>query len=365
MGMLSSTIIAVTARPLDVGMREPFGIAQGAQEVARNVLCQVILADGTQGLGEAAPFPAVSGETQADALRAAAQAVPLLVGQDAGRWRHLARTLHEALPDVPSARCGLETALLDALLRQARLSMWRFFGGAEPQLRTDITVVTGGVEQARAAAAAAAAQGFDVLKVKLGGVPLALDLARLVAITEAAPRARLLLDANASLQPDDAVRLLGELGGRRERVVLFEQPTPRGDTRALGEVARRTGVPVAADESARSAAEVAALAKSGAAQVINIKITKSGLAEALDMIAAARAAGLGLMVGGMVETPLAMATSACLAAGVGGFGFVDLDTPLFMRDLPTEGGWAYVGPDMRVDPQATGHGVTVREPPRP
>ena len=138
-----------------------------------------------------------------------------------------------------------------------------------------------------------------------------------------------------------------------------------GEHEALGEVARRTGVPVAADESARSAAEVAALARSGAAQVVNVKITKSGLAEALDMVAAARAAGLGLMVGGMVETPLAMATSACLAAGVGGFGFVDLDTPLFMRDLPTEGGWAYAGPDMRVDPQAKGHGVTVREPPRP
>lgn len=357
--MQSSTIISVTARALDVAMLEPFGIAQGVQEVARNVLCTVTLADGTQGLGEAAPFPAVSGETQADALAGAQRAVSLLEGQDAGRWRHLSRQLGELLADVPSARCGLETAILDALLRQKGLSMWRFFGGAEPLLRTDITVVTGSIERARAAAAAAAAQGFDVLKVKVGGVDPEVDRERLVAIAAAAPQARLVLDANASLSPAQATLLIHTIGALRERVVLFEQPTPRAEPEALAEVHRRTGIPVAADESVRSAAEVAALARTGAAQVINVKITKSGLAEAIDMIAGARAAGLGLMIGGMVETPLAMATSACLAAGFGGFAFVDLDTPLFMRDLPTAGGWRYRGPEMRVDPALDGHGVTV------
>lgn len=360
--MHPSTIVAVAARPLDVAMREPFGIAQGAQEVARNVVCTVRLADGTIGLGEAAPFPAVSGETQADALSGVARAIPLLEGQDAGRWRRLARLLGEALADVPSARCGLETAILDALLRQAGLSMWRFFGGCEPMLRSDITIVTGSIAQARAAASSAREQGFDVLKVKIGGADPALDLARLFAIAEAAPAAGLLLDANASLAPEAAARLFTELGALRERVVLFEQPTPRGDSEALYEVHRRTGVPVAADESARSVADVAALARMGAAQVINVKITKSGLAEALDMAACARGLGLGLMIGGMVETPLAMSASACLAAGLGGFRFVDLDTPLFMRDLPTRGGWLYAGPELRVDGDAPGHGVSLHDP---
>ena len=101
-----------------------------------------------------------------------------------------------------------------------------------------------------------------------------------------------------------------------------------------------------------------------AADVVNVKITKSGVAEACDMCAAARAAGLGLMIGGMVETPLAMTVSACLAAGQGGFAFVDLDTPFFMKRLPTTGVWGGAGgrkPIIDVARIEAGHGVEISE----
>ena len=91
--------------------------------------------------------------------------------------------------------------------------------------------------------------------------------------------------------------------------------------------------------------------------MINVKIMKSGVFEAWDMIRAAQAHGLGLMVGGMVETELAMTTSACLAAGIGGFTFVDLDTPLFMAARPLRGGFRQSGPRLRLDAIENGHGV--------
>ena len=106
-------------------------------------------------------------------------------------------------------------------------------------------------------------------------------------------------------------------------------------------VRERTGVLVAADESVRSVADVAALVHARAADVVNVKITKSGVAEACDICAAARAHGLELMIGGMVETPLAMTVSACLAAGRGGFAFIDLDTPYFMKTSPTGAPWGF------------------------
>ncbi len=81
------------------------------------------------------------------------------------------------------------------------------------------------------------------------------------------------------------------------------------------------------------------------------------------MIAAARGYSLGLMIGGMVETELAMTVSACLAAGVGGFGFVDLDTPLFMKHSPAVGGWEQSGPKIRVSHIRAGHGVAARRSP--
>lgn len=353
------TIVETSAEPLEVELLEPFGIATGAQLAAENVLVRVRLDDGSLGLGEAAPFPAVNGETQADALGAVASVADALRGLDAGRWRHVAGVLREAIPRVPSARAAIESAVLDAVCRAAGLGLWRFFGGATPALVTDITIPTGSPAEARRAAERAGEQGFTTLKIKVGGAAFDHDVARLRAVVAAAPAARLILDANASLSADVAVALLDALGAARGQVALFEQPTPADDLDALGVVRELGRVAVAADESARSAGDVAAIARRRSADVVNIKIMKTGVAEALDMVAVARAHGLGLMVGGMVETTLAMGVSACLAGGVGGFDFVDLDTPLFLRNAPTEGGPERRGPRIRLDTGDTGHGVRV------
>ena len=240
--------------------------------------------------------------------------------------------------------------------------MWSWFGGAGSELTTDITIPTGSSEHARRSAGRALSRGFSTLKVKVGGVPLPHDLERLHAISAAAPGARLVLDANESLSADEALELLDALGEAKRNVALFEQPTPAGDLAALRRVREAGGVPVAADESARSATDVAALARERAVDVVNIKIMKSGVVEALDMIAAARALGLGLMIGGMVESGLAMSVSASLAAGSGGFAYIDLDTPLFMRDVPLSGGVSWDGARLSIDTAAPGHGVGVRRP---
>jgi L-alanine-DL-glutamate epimerase-like enolase superfamily enzyme len=106
---------------------------------------------------------------------------------------------------------------------------------------------------------------------------------------------------------------------------------------------------------------VLALARAHTCSVINVKIMKAGVFETWSMIECARSLGLGLMVGGMVETELAMTTSACLAGGLGGFGFVDLDTPLFMAERPLRGGFEQAGPRLRLDRIPNGHGVSISE----
>jgi L-alanine-DL-glutamate epimerase-like enolase superfamily enzyme len=84
---------------------------------------------------------------------------------------------------------------------------------------------------------------------------------------------------------------------------------------------------------------------------------KSGIAEGLAIAAAARAAGLDLMIGGMIEGRLAMSTSACFAAGLGAFAFVDLDTPLFLAEDAFAGGYAQRGAEIDLSPIEAGHGV--------
>jgi len=352
------SIADVTAVPLDIELNEPFGIATGAQLVAHNVLVELTLSDGTKGTGEAAPFPAVNGETQSDVLRALHATHSALVGLDAARWRPAAAVAEHGLRGTPSALAAFEAALLDALCRRARISLWSFFGGAQTELVSDITVPTGSAEHARAAAQRAVAAGFSTLKVKVGGVPFDHDRARLNAIVDAAPSARLVLDANASLKADAALALLDALGHNKGQVALFEQPTAKLDLDGMRRVREHGGVPVAADESACSAADVVSLVGARAVDAINIKTMKCGIVEAMDMIAVARSAGLALMIGGMVESKLSMSVSACLAAGIGGFSHVDLDTPWFMKNAPLEGGFSEHGATLRVDQIRSGHGVT-------
>lgn len=357
--MAPTTLRALRFSPLNVPLREPFGIATGAQVVAQNVLVELELADGTVGLGEAAPFPAVSGETQEAVLSALPDLARALTGTDAARYRVLSAAAREALGDVPSALAAVETALFDALCKRARLSLWSFFGGAEPKLLTDITIPTGDVEHASRAAERARLDGFRCLKIKIGGGSLDADVARVLAVHAAAPEAELILDANAALTAGQALDVLSALGPARSRVALFEQPTARDDLDGLAEVERKGRTPVCADESARGARDVAALAKRGACSYVNIKTAKAGVVEAWEMIATARSHGLGLMVGGMVETELSMTASACLAAGVGGVRFVDLDTPLFMGPRPLRGGFRQSGPELDLTHVTAGHGVEV------
>jgi L-Ala-D/L-Glu epimerase len=350
----SRRIRSVAARALDVPLTTPFGIAGGVQTVAANVLVVVTLEDGTEGYGEAAPLPAYNGETQAGTLAALKQAGPALVGTDAGAWRALARLLRDLIGTTGAARCALETAALDAHLKQAGLPLSTFFGGAGGDLETDVTITTGSAEEARNGAELWSARGFRKFKIKVGAGELEADVERVRAVARAAPRATITLDANASLTSDVAIGLVHRLRASGVELALFEQPTTAGDWAELGRVARH--VTVAADENVVTAADALDAAKLGSPHVINIKLMKAGIAEALDVAAIARAAGLGLMIGGNVESLLAMTVSAHFAAGLGGFEHVDLDTPLFFAENPFLGGFELSGPRIRI-PTAAGHGV--------
>lgn len=351
--MHAAMVREVTAFDMDVALREPFGISTGQQTRARNVLVRVRLNGGATGWGEAAPFEAFNGETQAQARRAIERAAQDLIGFDARAWRSVG-----ARVPYSSARCAIETAVMDALARMYGIPLWVMLGGATSTLETDITITTGSAEAARSAAGRLSAEGFRMLKVKVGGVPVAADKQRLGGVVEAGGACSLVLDANGAMESvDAAVELVAHVRETGGKVALFEQPMPAGDHVGLREVARRAGVRVAADESAASVADVVALAQSGAVQVVNIKLMKSGVAQGLVMADVARAHGLGLMIGGMVESGLAISMSASCAAAAGDYEFVDLDTPAWMIDAPIGPGYTSAGPRMDLSGIRAGHGA--------
>jgi L-alanine-DL-glutamate epimerase-like enolase superfamily enzyme len=355
-----TTIRALSGDPLDIPLHAPFGISGGVQDLARNLLITVELADGTRGYGEAAPMPVFNGETQALAQAAIEAARTTVEGADAREWRRIAAALHRAIGPIGSAQCAIETAILDALTRYGRIPLWAFFGGASTSLETDMTITTGSPEAAQAAARDILARGIRTIKIKIGGGAISADVERVRAIHETAPDASLILDGNGGYTADYALELMAVLQANRIPIALLEQPVPRDDWDGLYQVTRWAGVPVAADESLASAADAIRIVQERAAQVVNIKLMKCGITEALDIAAVARAAGLGLMIGGLIESILGMTVSACFAAGLGGFSFVDLDTPLLLAENPFEGGMIYQGGRLELSQIQAGHGVTPR-----
>lgn len=316
------------ARPLDVPMREPFEIATGVETSVRNVLVRAVLR-GTTGWGEAAPMAAFDGQTQERTLAAVAG----LRLRETDGWRPMLEQA-EALPGA--ARAGVQTAILDAWCKRRGLPLRALFGAAETSVRSDVTVAIVPAHEAGRQARRIVSLGVRTIKIKVGK-DVDDDEERVRAVAGAAPRAALLLDANQGYGPKGCLELLRRLKRRDVRPALFEQPAAKDDWKGLAAVQRLGGVPVAADESVSSRADAARMAREKAASVVNIKLMKCGLLEAWDIALTCRAAGLRLMIGGMIESSLAMTAAAHLAAGLGGFSFVDLDTPLWFARQPMRG----------------------------
>ncbi len=336
--MARTTIQNVVVEPLTIPLLEPFTIATGSVSSARNVLITLTLQDGTVGYGECAPFPPSTGESQETALAAAQGCVALLIGQDAANWRHLSRLLHSLYYAQTTVLAGFEMALLDALTRSYGMPLSVFFGGASTTVETDLSIPMVTPDHAYDLARAAVGQGIRLLKVKVGG-DVREDVARVEAIREGAPGAGLTLDANQGYTPAQALLCLEALDERDIRPLLLEQPVHKDDYEGLRYVTQHTSVPVAADESASNAAAVARLLKMGAVNAVNIKLMKAGIVEALDIAALCRALHVDLMIGAMIESRLSIAAAAHLAAGLGGFSFIDLDTPMLLATDPFTGGY--------------------------
>lgn len=333
--MKRTAVSEVSAVPLDAPMNAPFEIATGAQTEVRNVLVRVKLGDGTVGWGEGAPI-SYKRETQASVLKAAASAGGELVGRDATGFRPLLDSIEASLEGAGAARAALSMAVLDAWTRRQGIPLRLLFGGAEASVRSDVTVSIELPEQAFASARRIAALGVRTIKVKIGK-DRDEDLERVLAVARAVRGVRIMLDANCGYGPSESLRFLAALKRRGITPVLFEQPAAAGDWKGIAEVTRRGGVPVAADESVQGRADAWKLARTRAAGVANIKLMKYGLLEAWEVALICRAAGIRLMIGGMVESSLAMGCAAHFAAGLGGFDFVDLDTPLWFKDEPVRG----------------------------
>lgn len=366
------TIAAVTIEPLSIALREPFVIATGRIDTTRAVLVRATLTDdaGRQatGLGEAAALPPVTHEDQPELLHLLAAADGALRGTAVHHLADATAAVARVLPDSAVARAGLEAAILDAWARLERVPLYRLLGAhaaqdaapAEaPVLTTDITLPISDARHMATVATRHRAAGFTCFKVKVGR-DWAADLAALRAVAAAIPDARFRLDANAGFSAGDAAALLDAALGDGLVLECYEQPCGTSDLTGMATLAARSSVPVVADESFRGAADLDALIAARAVHGVNLKLTKlGGPLATLTLARRARAAGLRLMAGAMVETRVGLLAMAHVVAALGGVDWVDLDTAFLLAADPFHGGWTCEGPRLTLSGEP-GLGVEAR-----
>jgi L-alanine-DL-glutamate epimerase-like enolase superfamily enzyme len=372
-------IRAVRSSVLSIPLHTPFVTALRRTSTIDTLIVCLDLADGTTGLGEAPQVWAVTGDSVASATACVEQVLaPVLVGADSDDWDALAAGVARACARNFGAKAAVETALLDAVARAAGMPLAYLFadvagvprpvsrgvglgGGAAGvfEVATDVTISAGSPEALGSAAQARVAEGFTRLKLKVG-TDAATDVARVRAVREAAgPDIGVRLDANQGWSREDAVAVIRALAEAELGVEIVEQPVAGDDVEGLAWVRERVDLPIMADETVYGATDLERVIRLEAADAVNVKLAKcGGPLTGLRLLARAREAGLGTMVGSMMESHVGVATAASMVAAVGTSAVSDLDAAWWATHSPYAGGPTY-GPGVIQLPDALGLGMSL------
>jgi L-alanine-DL-glutamate epimerase-like enolase superfamily enzyme len=335
-------VIRLRAEALSVPLREPFVIATARMDATRAVLVTALV-EGVNGYGEAAALPPVTTEDQPELLEIVRRADPSRLDRI----------------ESPVARAAIECAILDAEARRSGVPLARWLSPTAPlsPLTTDVTIPIAPPAKMAANARAWRARGFECFKVKVGR-SAADDREALRAIHEAAPGAKLRIDANEGFSAEEALSLVEWALGAGLALELFEQPCRRADVDGMARVTAGSPVPVVADESVRTMEDLEVVLRAQAARGVNLKLAKhGGLRAALEIGRRAKREGLGIMAGAMVETKLGLTAMAHVVCALGGVDWVDLDTALLLVEDPFVGGLIGEGPSLSV---SDGGGLAIR-----
>ncbi|MEG3439914.1 dipeptide epimerase [Pannus brasiliensis CCIBt3594] len=313
--------------------RVPLTISRGTTSENTNIWIK-IHADGIEGWGEASPFSVSSEEKNpAKLLQELESIAPILEPFHPLQRQEIEEIFREN--SLSSAtRAAIDTALHDWLGKKADLPLWKLWGLDRTRVpAVSATIGISSPENARKRVKDWLEIGdFRLLKVKLGSPDgLEADKATLLAIQEVAPDRPLTVDANGGWTLDNSVKMCYWLAERN--VLYVEQPLPVGRESELGELRDRSPLPIFADESCFSAADIPLLAP--VVHGINIKLMKAGgLSEAVKMIHIAKICGLQVMFGCYSDSSLANSALAQLAPLA---NYLDLDSHLNLVDDPFAG----------------------------
>ncbi|MEW5248777.1 dipeptide epimerase [Microbulbifer sp. 2201CG32-9] len=342
-------IVDVKLGMLKVPLITPFKTALRIVEYVEDVIVMLETDTGHVGYGNAPATAVITGDTHGSVIEAVRSVyTPLLLDRHVADLNRLTAEIDTAMINNTSAKAAVEIALYDLFAQSYDTPLYKILGGGESGLTTDITISVDYIDKMVADAESAVERGFEILKLKVGK-DIRLDIERIKAVYAAVKgRALLRLDANQGWTPKQAVSAIRSLEEAGVMLELVEQPVKASNLEGMRYISERVQTPIMADESIFGPLEVLDVIQRHAAEIINIKLMKTGgIRNALKIVDLCGLYGTDCMVGCMLETSIGVSAAAHVAAARSPIvSKLDLDVPSLCQYDPVIGGATYRDADI-------------------
>jgi o-succinylbenzoate synthase len=360
-----TTIERVETRAVSVPLHTPFVTALRRTETTDTVVVTITDSDGRVGWGEAPQVWQVTGESLAGATACIeTMLAPVLLGHaldDRADLAAVAGAVQRAVARNFGAKAAVDSALHDLVARAEGTSVAALLSGRPDgipeRLTTDVTLSAGAASALADTARERVAAGFTTLKMKVG-TDASTDVQRVASVRDAVGSGvAIRLDANQGWTREEAVTVIRALEVADLGVEFVEQPVVADDVEGLAWVRARVGLPIMADESCYGYHDLERIIRLEAADLVNVKLAKCGsLTLGRDLLRRAEAAGLGTIVGSMMESHIGVGAAAALVAAQPTTHTPDLDAAWWSLTSPVEGGISYAANEIRL-PSEPGSGI--------
>lgn len=325
---------------ISVPLITPFKTALRTVNSVEDIIVEVHTDTGNIGYGEAPPTGVITGDTKGAIIGAINDHIKKsIVGMYVEDFENVLKKVNSCIVGNHSAKAAVDIALYDLYGQMYGQPVYKLLGGNKKEIITDITISVNDPEEMAKDSIAAVKRGFKTLKIKVGkDAPR--DIERMKAIREAVGYdVDLRIDANQGWKPKEAIRILRKMEDEGLNIEFVEQPVAARDIEGLKLVTDNVGIPVMADESVFSPEDALTILQTKAADLINIKLMKTGgLYNALKICSLAEIYGIECMLGCMLEAKVSVNAAVHLAAAKSIITKIDLDGPVLCSEDPVEGG---------------------------
>lgn len=335
---------------ISVPLVTPFKTALRTVETVNDIVVKITADTGEIGYGEAAPTAVITGETKESIQSAVINFIkPSIIGLEITDLEVIMERLNNCILKNTSAKAAVDMAIYDLYSKNYKAPLYKILGGYRNEITTDITISVNEVDEMVRDSIKAVKDGFNILKVKVGKESEK-DIERIIEIRKAVGEdVKLRIDANQGWTSKQAVKIISALEDRNLNIDLVEQPVKYWDLEGMKYVTQNTYTRILADESVFSPLDAVKIITERAADLINIKLMKTGgIYNALKICDIAEIHGIECMIGCMLESKISVSAAANLGAARKTITLVDLDGPALCKVDPISGGPIFNGSSIKM-----------------